>query len=108
LKGAIKASIVPEIWKHVTEFDILIEINELIFTTIDGLALEILVRQELDKINMDLESGKIKFIKPDVFTFSGIIKKFGLDNVARANNLVNLMNDQQEDAAAETFFENKK
>lgn len=107
LKTAVKIQKVSEIYQHISNTDIIVSFNENIFDVLDETAKNILLKQEIDRIHVDLDSGKIKLIKPDVITFSGIIKKYGLDKVARANQLNELMKEGEDlDQKAETFLQN--
>ena len=45
----------------------------------------ILIEQELDKVSMHTETGKIKMLKTDLNTFSSLVNKYGVEKVARAN-----------------------
>ena len=90
------------IWK-----DIIVYINEEVFVKFDEESKRILIEQELDTIWVDANSGKIKSVKPDLVTFSGIINKWGVDKVARANQVEDLYNQQKADAQldeADTFI----
>jgi hypothetical protein len=106
LKTAVKVQKVSDIYQYISNFDVIVFFNEDIFDKLDNGAKEILLLQELDKISVNIDSGKIKFLKPDMVTFSGILKKYGLEKVARANQLNELVNEGNNLAAeAETFFE---
>lgn len=106
LKTAIKIQKISEVYQHICKADVIVFFNEDIFDKLDNSAKEILLRQELDKISVNVESGKIKLVKPDVVTFSGILKKFGFEKVARANQLNDLVTEGNNLAQeAETFFE---
>lgn len=106
LKTAIKIQKISEVYQHICKADVIVFFNEDVFDKLDNNAKEILLRQELDKISVNVESGKIKLVKPDVVTFSGILKKFGFEKVARANQLNDLVAEGNNLAQeAETFFE---
>jgi hypothetical protein len=60
---------------------------------------EVLVLQELEKLSVDIDKGDIKLSKPDLTTFASLVKKYGIDVVARANNLAELASDQYADKA---------
>ena len=67
----------------------------------DEQSITILVEQEIDKINMDLKSGKIKMVKPDLETFSSLITKYGVEKVAKANQVEELYQQQVKDGNEE-------
>ena len=107
LKAAVKVQKVSDIYQYISNSDIIVSFNENIFDVLDDTAKSILLKQEIDRIHVDLDSGKIKLVKPDVVTFSGIIKKYGLDKVARANQLNELMKEGEDlNEKAETFLKN--
>jgi hypothetical protein len=56
---------------------------------------------EIDKISVDTQSGKIKLIKPDLTTFSSLISKYGVDKVAKANQIEELYQQQVKDGKEE-------
>jgi len=106
LKVAVKVQKVAEVYQYICKADVIVFFNEDVFDKLDKNAKEILLRQEIDKISVNIDSGKIKLIKPDVVTFSGILKKYGFEKVARANQLNDLVVEGDKLAKeAETFFE---
>ena len=67
----------------------------------DEESVTILIEQEIDKISVDTQSGKIKLIKPDLTTFSSLISKYGVDKVAKANQIEELYQQQVKDGKEE-------
>jgi hypothetical protein len=63
-----------------------------------------LIEQEIDKISIETESGKIKMIRPDLTTFSSLITKYGVEKVARANKVEELYQQQKADGTEEFSF----
>lgn len=106
LKTAVKVQKVADVYQYISNADVLVFFNEEIFDKLDNGAKEILLRQELDKITVNGDNGKIKLVKPDVVTFSGILKKYGFEKVARANQLNDLVVEGDKlSKETETFFE---
>ena len=70
----------------------------------DEESVTILFEQEIDKININLDSGKIKLVKTDLNTFSSLVNKYGVEKVARANKVEELYQEQVKDAADEEFI----
>jgi hypothetical protein len=64
----------------------------------DEESIQILMEQEIDKISVNMDSGKIKMVKPDLNTFSGLINKYGIEKVAKANKVEELYAEQKQDA----------
>lgn len=81
--------------------DLLVSFNEDFFDAFDDEAKNILIDQELALIEFNLEKGTLKIGKPDLVTSSGVIKKYGVDAVGRANQVKDLFKDQQLDVEQE-------
>ena len=103
-KELIKISVVPPKFQFIIGKDILISINEDILNVFDDESINILLEQEIDKINMNIETGKIKLIKTDLNTFSSLVNKYGVEKVAKANKVEELYKEQQKDAAQDEEF----
>jgi hypothetical protein len=74
-----------------------VTINEDLIDVFDKESVSILIEQQLDRIQVDGESGKIKLVKPDLITFSGLIKKWGIEKVGKANKVEELYQQQKSD-----------
>lgn len=68
-----------EILKYMTEVDIIILLNENIFDRLEEGQKTMILEELLAQVYWDADSGKIKLIKPDVNTFSLLIKRYGID-----------------------------
>ena len=71
--------------------------NESLMNVFDEESINILIEQELDKISINMDTGKVKLIKPDLTTFSSLINKYGIEKIARANKVEELYQQQQKD-----------
>ncbi len=104
-KQIVKLHKLNEMMSFVTKYDVIVSFNENLFDVIEDETIkEILILQEIDKITVNIETGKITFVKPDVITFSGLINKYGMDAVARANQLDSLTTEQMQDKLTEEFM----
>ncbi len=103
-KEMIKVSKISDQYNFITQKEVLISINEDIMDVFDEESITILIEQEIDKINYDMKSGKIKLIKTDLNTFSSLVNKYGVEKVARANKVEELYHEQQQDAKGEGEF----
>jgi len=103
-KGIISITKVPDKYAAILEKELLISINEDLLTAYDDESITILFEQEIDKININLDSGKIKLIRTDLNTFSGLVNKYGVEKVARANKVEELYQEQQKDAKSDEEF----
>jgi hypothetical protein len=79
------------------EKEMLVMVNENLMSVFDEESIQILIEQELDKISINMDTGKVKLIKPDLTTFSSLINKYGIEKIARANKVGELYQQQQKD-----------
>ena len=100
-KALIKISKITDQFSFLLEKELLISVNEDLLNVFDDESITILIEQEIDKISIDTQSGKIKMIKPDLTTFSSLITKYGVDKVARANQVEELYQQQVKDGKEE-------
>lgn len=96
-KNLIKISKLPDQFSFVLEKELLVQINEDLMNVFDEESIQILIEQEIDKISVNMDTGKIKMVKPDLNTFSSLINKYGIDKIARANKVEELYTQQKED-----------
>jgi hypothetical protein len=97
-KSLIKISKMPDQFSFILEKELLIQINEDLMQVFDDESIQILFEQEIDKISVNMDTGKIKMVKPDLTTFSSLINKYGIEKIARANKVEELYSQQKEDA----------
>lgn len=108
-KQIVKMNKLNEMLSFVTGVDAVLSFNDVLFDRIDDDTIkEILIIQEMDKLSVDIETGKIRSVRPDMTTFSGIIKKYGWEDVARANQLEELANSQLQEQLADKFLAPEK
>jgi hypothetical protein len=100
-KTLIKISKIADQFSFLLEKELLISVNEDLLNVFDDESITILIEQEIDKISIDTQSGKIKMIKPDLTTFSSLISKYGVDKVAKANQVEELYQQQSKDGKEE-------
>lgn len=102
-KVLIKVSKVPDQYSFLLKKTILVRINDEMTSVLDDESIEILFEQEIDKIIVDGNSGKISLASPKLSTFPGIIAKHGIDKVLRANQIEDLSFEQREDMKNDPF-----
>jgi hypothetical protein len=100
-KNLIKISKINDQFSFLLEKELLVCINEDLLNVFDEQSITILIEQEIDKVSIDTQSGKIKMIKPDLTTFSSLITKYGVDKVAKANQVEELYQQQTADGKEE-------
>jgi hypothetical protein len=96
-KNLIKISKMPDHFSFILEKELLVMINEDLVQVYDEESIEILIEQEIDKISVNMDTGKIKMVKPDLATFSSLINKYGIEKIARANKVEELYQEQKND-----------
>ena len=103
-KQLIKVGKIADDFAFVLRKELKVTINEDLLNVFDEESITILIEQEIDKININMESGKIKLVGTDLNTFSSIVNKYGVEKVARANKVEELYSEQQKDAKDEEFM----
>ena len=96
-KNLIKISKLPDQFAFILEKELLLQVNEDLMNVFDEESIQILIEQEIDKISVNMDTGKIKMVKPDLNTFSSLINKYGIEKIARANKVEELYSQQKED-----------
>jgi hypothetical protein len=96
-KNLIKITKISDQFAFLLEKELLVSINEDLMLVFDEESVEILIEQEIDKISVNIDTGKVKLVKPDLTTFSSLINKYGIDKIARANKVEELYSEQKQD-----------
>ena len=100
-KELIKVSKIADQYAFVLQKEILVSINDDLMSVFDDESITILIEQEIDKININIETGKIKLIRTDLNTFSALVNKYGVEKVARANKVEELYHEQKKDGTVD-------
>ena len=103
-KSLIKIAKIADDYSFVLQKELKVCINEDLMNAYDEESATILFEQEIDKINMNIDSGKIKLVKTALNTFSSLVNKYGVEKVARANKVEEIYQEQQKDARDEEFI----
>ena len=103
-KQLIKIAKLPDQYSFLLGNELLVMMNEDLLNVFDDESIKILIEQELDKVSIDVESGKIKMVRTDLNTFSSIINKWGTEKVMRANQVEELYQKQKADGVEEFDF----
>jgi hypothetical protein len=103
-KNLIKISKIADDISFILKKELKVSINEALLDVYDEESVNILFEQEIDKININIDTGKIKLIKTDLNTFSSLVNKYGVEKVARANKVEELYQAQKKDATADEEF----
>jgi len=100
-KTLLKIVKIPDRYSILLKADVLVSFNEKYFDTFDDESKTILIEQELALIEINIDNGTLKIGKPDLVTSTGIVKKYGVEAVERANQVSALFNQQQADQEKE-------
>lgn len=103
-KQLVKISKIPDQFSFLLDKELLVTINEDLMNVYDEESITILFEQEIDKIEINLDSGKIKLLKTDLNTFSSLVNKYGVEKVTKANGIEVLYQQQKIDANSEEFI----
>lgn len=103
-KQLVKVKKIADDYAFALGKELMISINEDLLNVFDDESVTILIEQEIDKITVNMESGKIKLVGTDLNTFSAIVNKYGVDKVSRANSIETLYVEQQQDVKADEEF----
>lgn len=91
--------------EYMFKSQIKIKINEDLLNNLDDdESVELLIRECLNGLEINTETGVLKIVKPDISTFASIMEKFSLDSVKRAKELEKLTLQQTEERKAEEGF----
>jgi hypothetical protein len=85
-----------DIVKYMTDYDIIIQVNEPIFDQLEDTQKEYVVNDLLAKIVYDMDKDKITIINPDVSTFSGVLRKYGIDTYQSIKESISVLLEQKQ------------
>jgi len=74
-----KISKANDIVTHLTDIDIIIILNDVIFDGLEEKYQEMLLEELLAQVYFDIDKDNLKLIKPDISTFSLLLTKYGID-----------------------------
>jgi hypothetical protein len=100
-----KVSKAQDIIKFMTNYDVIIQINEPIFDQLGDNQKEYIVKDLLAQVHYDMDKEKLSINKPDVSTFSGVLRQFDIDTyMGIKDSIVSLLEEKkiQEDLAKQS------
>ena len=99
-----------DIIKFMTDYDVIIQINEPIFDQLQEDQKEYVVKDLLAHVVYDMEKDKLSIAQPDVTTFSGVLRQYDIDMyIGIKESIVSLLEEKkiQEDLAKQATKTNK-
>jgi len=97
-----------DLLKFMTDNDVIILINEVIFDKLEQDQKELVAQELIAYIGFDFEKGKLVITQPDVSTFSLLLKKVGSEKYLRIQEIIRLAFEQLKDKEAENNENTKK
>lgn len=101
LKQIGKVQKANELLNYMTNEDIIILLNETIFEQLSDEQKEMVIEELIAQVYFDAERAKIMIIKPDVNTFSLLLRKYGYDKYETLHESIKALFGQAEQEAAE-------
>lgn len=90
-----------DLLKFMTDNDVIILINEVIFDQLEGDQKELVAQELIAYVSYDFEKGKLVITQPDVNTFSLVLKKVGSDKYLRIQEIIRLAFEQLKEKEAD-------
>ena len=97
-----------DLLKFMTDNDVIILINEIIFDKLEQDQKELVAQELIAYIGFDFEKGKLVITQPDVNTFSLLLKKVGSDKYLKIQEIIRLAFEQLKDKESENAEDPKK
>jgi hypothetical protein len=97
-----KVTKAQDIVKFMTNFDVVIQINEPIFDQLEDTQQEYIVKDLISQIHYDPDKDRVTINKPDITTFSGVLRQFDVDTyLGIQESIITLLEEKkiQEDLA---------
>jgi hypothetical protein len=97
-----------DLLKFMTDNDVIILINEVIFDKLEEDQKELVVQELIAYVGFDFEKGKVLITQPDVNTFSLLLQKVGSEKYLKIQEIIRLAFEQLKDKESENSEGNKK
>ena len=85
-----------DIIKFMTDYDVIIQINEPIFDKLQNDQKEYVVKDLLARIVYEMEKDKLTIVQPDVTTFSGVLRQYDIDHYMSIKESIVTLLEQKE------------
>mgnify|MGYP003677988757 FL=1 len=95
-KGFGNVSKTQEFVKFMTDYDVIIQINEPIFDQLEDNQKEYVIKDLLAKVFYDVDKDKVSILQHDITTFSGVLSKFDINTyLSIKESIVTLLEQKQ-------------
>jgi hypothetical protein len=96
-----------DLLKFMTDNDVIILINEVIFDKLEQEQKELVVQELIAYVGYDFEKGKVVITQPDVNTFSLLLQKVGSEKYLKIQEVIRLAFEQLKDKESENSEDKK-
>lgn len=96
-----------DLLKFMTDNDVIILINEVIFDKLEQEQKELVVQELIAYVGYDFEKGKVVITQPDVNTFSLLLQKVGSEKYLKIQEVIRLAFEQLKDKESENSDDKK-
>jgi hypothetical protein len=96
-KEIYKLSKTNPLVKYLTGIDILVTLNEDIFSQLNDEQQKVILQECVAQVYYDMDNDKLKLIKPDVNTFSRILEQFGVKEYMELKEVISAIQNQKEE-----------
>ena len=97
-----------DIVKFMTDYDVIIQINEPIFDKLENEQKEYVVKDLLARIVYELDKDKLTISQPDVTTFSGVLRQYSIDHYMSIKESIVTLLEQKKIEEDQAKANNKK
>tara|TARA_Y100000401_G_C8324391_1_gene227271 strand:+ start:3349 stop:3801 length:453 start_codon:yes stop_codon:yes gene_type:complete len=97
-----------DIVKFMTDYDVIIQINEPIFDKLENEQKEYVVKDLLARIVYELDKDKLTISQPDVTTFSGVLRQYSIDHYMSIKESIVTLLEQKKIEEDQAKINNKK
>lgn len=97
-----------DIVKFMTDYDVIIQINEPIFDKLQNEQKEYVVKDLLARIVYEMDKDKLTIIQPDVTTFSGVLRQYDIDHYMSIKESIVTLLEQKKIEEDQAKINNKK
>ncbi len=101
-KTIYKVNKANEVLNHLTGYDFVVVINEVLFDQLENEQQKLVLDEALAHVVYDSDKDAVSLSKPDVVTFSGIISKYSIKEYLRVKECIDALLKQQEDQEKES------
>ncbi len=102
LKEITKVSKANDLVKHMTQFDVVVIVNEIIYDQLTDDQKRIVVEEAISHISYDTENDKLVISKPDFVAHSGVLRKYGFETMERLRETVKSLYQAQKEEQDES------